>query len=102
MRLEHYPLSRLKREIKSIAGKYVDLSSHALFFFGSRVAGTGDAHSDIDIGIEGEEPVPRVAMRKMKEEIGELPTLYKIELVDFQVVSSDFINVAKQHIEKIT
>ncbi len=100
-RLEYYPVEKLKKELKDIAAKYLDLKKYHLFFFGSRVTGKGSERSDIDVGIEGTKPVPIAALSSIKEEIENLPILYKIEIVDFANVSSDFKKVAKKKIEKI-
>ena len=101
MRLEYYDSDKLKQEIKEIAGRYINLSRYALFFFGSRVTGTGDNRSDIDVGIEGNDAVPLPAMRSIKEAIDTLPLLYKIDVVDFTYTSDSFREIAKQHIEYI-
>lgn len=99
MRIEFYPASKLKKEISDIVGKYLDLSEYKIFFFGSRVSGKGDERSDIDVGIEGSEEIPHEIMSKIKEDIENLRILYKIEVVDFQNISSDFHKVASVHRE---
>lgn len=99
MRIEHYSLKKLKEEILGIVGKYLDLKQYKIFFFGSRVSGKGSEKSDIDVGIEGPQEIPFETMAKIKEEVDNLPTLYKIEIVDFSKVSPDFKEVAKQKIE---
>ena len=101
MRLEHYPEEKLKKEILEIVGKYLDLSKYKIFFFGSRVAGKGDERSDIDVGIEGQEPLPPGALSDIQEEFENLPTLYKVEIVDFSRVDDRFKKVAKEHIEMV-
>ncbi|MDO8512303.1 MAG: nucleotidyltransferase domain-containing protein [bacterium] len=101
MRLEHEQVEHLKGEIKRIVGKRLDLTQYQLFFFGSRVSGRGDEHSDIDIGIEGKEPIPSLTRSKIEEDIENLPILYKIDFVDFKTVSEDFYRIAKQTIEPI-
>jgi len=101
MRLEFYSLEKLKREILEIIGKYLDLKVYRVFFFGSRVTGGGNERSDIDIGIEGPYPVPLKIMGQIEDEIENLPTLYKIEIVDFKQTSSDFYEVARQKIESV-
>lgn len=101
MRIEHYPLEQLKRDIVSIVGRYLDISRYRLFFFGSRVTGGGTERSDIDVGIEGDFPVSASVMMKIKDEIEALPTLYIIEVVDFKSVSPDFHEVALSQIEPI-
>lgn len=101
MRLEHYSSAQLKKEIQRVIGAHLDLKTHTVFFFGSRVTGKGDDRSDIDIGIEGPEPIPKNILRRIKEEMDELPILYKIDIVDFRSVSPAFASIAKQKIEPI-
>jgi predicted nucleotidyltransferase len=67
--------------------------------FGSRVTGKSSDRSDIDIGIEGQAPVPPGVLAKIEEDINALPTLYKIEVVDFKQVSQGFRKVALRKIE---
>ena len=102
MRIEYYRAAKLKKEILEIIGKYLDLGKYRIFVFGSRVSGGGGERSDIDIGIDGPDEAPYEIMAKIKEDIENLPTLYKIEIVDFQKVSPDFKEVALQHTEAIT
>jgi len=102
MRLEHYPLEKLKKEILEIVEKHLDLGRYRVFFFGSRVSGKGTERSDIDIGIEGPGPVPAEAMFAIEEEIERIPTLYKIEVVDFRTVAQKFREVALQRVEQIS
>jgi len=99
MRLEYYPLEKLKKEILEIVGKNLNLQEYKVFFFGSRVLDRGDDRSDIDIGIEGEEAVPAEKLRAIKEAVYNLPTLYKIDIVDFKDVDEKFYQVAKEKIE---
>jgi len=101
MRLEHYPLEKLKKEILEIVGKYLDLSKYRVFFFGSRVDNKGNERSDIDVGVEGDEKIPGAVLSAIREEIDDLQTLYKIEVVDFKNVSRDFYKVASKNIEEI-
>lgn len=101
MRLEHYPQEKLKKEIREIMGKHLDLTKYRLFVFGSRVSGKGTDRSDIDIGIEGKDPVPYGAMLAIKEEFENLPILYKVEIVDFKNVAPKFREVALEHTEPI-
>lgn len=101
MKLEFYPVEKLKKDILKIAGKYLDLKNYKIFFFGSRVEGKGDEYSDIDVGIEGEEEIPIGIKADIKEEIENLPILYKIDVVDFKNVSSDFKEVALRYTELI-
>jgi predicted nucleotidyltransferase len=100
MRLEYYPVDKLKKEILEILGKYLDLSKYKVFFFGSRVSGSGDSRSDIDIGIEGPE-ISAYAKLEIEEELENLPILYKIDFVDFNNIDEDFKKIAKKYVEYI-
>lgn len=101
MRLEHYPVEKLKKEILQILGKRLDLSKYRVFFFGSRVDGLADERSDIDVGIEGP-AIPSGVWFDIQEEIENMPTLYTLELVDFRTVDDTFRQVALQHTEDIS
>lgn len=101
MRLEHYPLEKLKKEILEIVGRHLDLAKYRVFFFGSRVSGKGTDRSDIDVGIDGPEPIPPIAFVRIQEEIEEIPTLYKIDIVDFRSVAPKFREVALQSTEPL-
>ena len=101
MRIEFYPVEKLKKEILEIVGRYLDLKSWRVFFFGSRVKGDNFPRADIDIGIEGPEEIPARIKLELKEEIEKIPTLYKFDLVDFKNVSADFRKEALKYTEPI-
>ena len=101
MNLRHYPVEKLKADLLAIVGPRLDLYKYRLFFFGSRTTGRGDDHSDIDVGIEGPAPVPAQVMHAIKENVENLPALYKIDFVDFASVAEDFKKVALADIEVI-
>lgn len=101
MKIEFYPERKLKKEILEIVGKYLDLKKYKVFFFGSRVEGKNFPRSDIDIGILGGKPIPPEIKFKIEEELEELPTLYKFDLVDFLEVSADFKREALKSAEYV-
>jgi uncharacterized protein len=101
MRLEHYSQKKLEKEILEIVGKYLDLKKYKVFFFGSRVNSKGDERSDIDIGIEGPRKMPDGIIYDIKEDIDNLPILYKIDVIDFKNTDKNFREVASQHKEYI-
>ena len=101
MKLEHYSQEKLKEEIKEIVSEYLDTEDYKVFFFGSRVTGDSTERSDIDVGIEGPERIPSAVMFKIQEKTDEIPTLYKIDVVDFQTVSEDFKKVSKVKTESV-
>jgi|SRR3989338_2741574 len=101
MRLEHYDQRKLKREVLDLLGKHLDLDRYKVFFFGSRVNGGGDERSDIDVGIEGREPVPGNIMLDIQAALEGLSTLYKVEAVDFSRAGERFEMMAKRKVELI-
>lgn len=101
MKLEHESTEVIKRRVLEILGRHLDLDDYRVFFFGSRVSGSSRKASDIDLGIEGKRPVPAGVLSRIREEIEQLPFLYKIEVVDFADVGDKFKSVAKQHIELV-
>jgi predicted nucleotidyltransferase len=101
MRLEFYPEEKLKKQIINIIGKYLDLSSYRVFFFGSRVKRDNFPRSDIDIGIEGPDEISAKTKLEIEEELDNLPTLYKFDLVDFKNVSLEFRREALKHVEYV-
>lgn len=92
-------MEKLKKEILEIVGHHLDLAQYKVFFFGSRVLGKGSDRSDIDIGIEGPAAVSDKAMDAIKEAAFNLPTLYKIDIVDFKEVDKKFYQVVKEKVE---
>ncbi len=101
MKLEFYPSEKLKREILEIISKYLDLNTYKVFFFGSRVRGDNFAGADIDIGIEGPYEIPSKIKLLIEEEIDELPTLYKFDIVDFKKVTDEFKREASKYLEYV-
>ena len=101
MRLEFYQVDRLKKEVLSIIGKYFGHNDYKVFFFGSRVRGNNFERADIDVGIEGRNPVPVEIKLKIEEELERIPTLYKFDFVDFKKVANAFKKEALQHIEYV-
>ena len=99
MRLEQYPEDQFKRVFLEIVGRHLDVNRYRVFCFGSRVMPEGHDRSDIDIGIDGPEPIPAGAWLAIQEELERLPVLYPIDVVDFQRVSPMFRQVALQSSE---
>ncbi len=101
MKLEFYPEEKLKKLIINIIAKYLDLSSYRVFFFGSRVKRDNFPRSDIDIGIEGPDEISAKTKLEIEEELDNLPTLYRFDLVDFKKVSLEFKREALKHVEYV-
>ncbi len=79
----------------------MNLDKHQLIIFGSRVNGKASKWSDIDLGILGPTEIPSNIMGNIKDDLEEMPILYKIDVVDFASVSQKFRNIALQSYEQI-
>jgi len=101
MKLEHVSEKRLKSDVTYLLETYLDLSRYTVFVFGSRVTGKASERSDIDIGIEGDAPIDGATMARIREDLQDLPYLYKIQIIDFSQVSDRFYQVAKQVTEPL-
>lgn len=77
------------------------LHGHRVFLFGSRAAGDARLHSDFDVGVVGDEPLALKDFYAIEDQLDDLPTLYKIDWVDFNRVSPHFRKRAMQHVEMI-
>jgi len=56
MKIKRYPIELLKKQLKDIIGRYLDLDEYNLFLFGSRVMESGNDRSDL--GLMGPPPFP--------------------------------------------
>ena len=93
-------ISGIIEKIEKIIQEEVDCD-YRLFLFGSRVKDYFHEKSDIDIGILSEKPLDAIQLFSIKEKIDEIPTLLKIDFVDFSVVSEDFRTVALKQTKEI-
>ena len=83
----------------AIVRRHVPDPAYRIFLFGSRAEGTAHERSDIDIGIDGPNPVPLEALSLIQEELEEAPTLYTVDVVDFARVSEKFRRVARRRLQ---
>ena len=77
------------------------LGERRLMFFGSRVAGTSRERSDFDVAIDGPDRVDRQLFAEMLDALEELPTLYRVDLVDLPTVSERIRAEMLSHAEEI-
>ena len=102
MNLKNYSVQKLKSELLYIVQKHSEDINFRLFFFGSRVRKEeADDRADIDVGYEGANKLSIRTLRKIKEEIEDIRTIYKIDFVDSNRTSSSFKEEAKQYLEII-
>lgn len=91
----------LKKAIRDVLQANIDLQLYKPFYFGSRVQDNNTSRSDIDLGVLGPAPIPVRQKLDIIEALENLPTLYKIDLVDFATVSEQFKKEAMKFIEPI-
>lgn len=85
--------ARLQRELHLLGEKY-HRRGLDLFVFGSFARGDNRPNSDLDLGMEWQgHPAPSI-LRQMEAEIEELPTVRKIDLVDFSRTSPQWRSIA--------
>jgi len=77
------------------------LGGHKVVLFGSRAQGNARSRSDFDLGVVGDTPLPLVDFFAIEDMLDELPTLYRIDWVDFARVSERFRTQALQKTEVI-
>jgi len=84
--------------IEMILAPYI--AKGALWVFGSRVSGKSVAHSDLDLVIRDDKPIPFADYLAMKDalEYSELPM--RVDLLDWQRITPEFREVIAKHCER--
>lgn len=75
-------------QVRHILKKFVP--KHKVLAFGSRVRGTAKKHSDLDLAIISDEPIPLQTMALMKEAFSESSIPFKVDLIDWSLTSDEF------------
>ena len=71
---------------------------HKVFVFGSRASGSNRRFSDVDIGIEGDQPLILKTRSQIAGEFEESDFPYRVDIVDFSQVGSSFKQLSKKHL----
>lgn len=76
-------------EVKDQIIKHINviLPEAKIILFGSRARGTASKWSDIDIALDGGKPLPSVKVDEIKSVLQATNIPYKIEIVDFHMVT---------------
>lgn len=77
------------------------LGGHKVVLFGSRAQGNARSRSDFDLGVVGDTPLPLVDFFAIEDMLDALPTLYRIDWVDFARVGERFRTQALKKAEVI-
>ena len=63
-----------------------ELAQARVYFFGSRVSGKAQERSDFDVALHGVLPVEPRLFARIRTALDDLPTLYRVDLVDLACV----------------
>lgn len=90
--LAHLP-PPLRARLRALAQDY-RVRGVDLFVFGSFARGDARPNSDLDLGLEWRtDPCPQL-LRALQKEVDDLPTIRKIDLVDFSQSSPRWSSIA--------
>ncbi len=92
---------KTEKQIKDIIFRYLNPKQYQVFMFGSRVNGKASKYSDYDIGISGKKSLPSKTKILIEESLEESDIPYKVDIVDFFLVSPNFQKIALSKIKKI-
>ena len=79
---------------KEIVLAHIPKEEYAVFLFGSRANGKSKVNSDFDIGILGQETLPKKIRWKIEDLLQESDIPHKVDLIDFNTVDDNFKNIA--------
>jgi len=94
-------LEKEEKVIRDIAFQFINPNEYRVFIFGSRATGRAKKFSDYDIGIIGKKPVEWKALSLADEAFEESDLPFKVDLVDFSLVSDKFRKTALLKIKKL-
>ena len=94
-------IEKTEIEIKKIIYKFLKPEEYKLFVFGSRATNNARKFSDYDIGISGSKPISFKKTALIKEALEESDLPFRVDIVDFSMVSSEFKKEALSRIIKL-
>jgi len=94
-------IQSILKQIAMIVNKEMD-RKYRLFLFGSRAGGDYHPKADIDIGILPDQPIDPRKLADIREKIENIPTLLRIDFVDFSSVGQDFRKIAMEKTKDIS
>lgn len=84
--------------VRDIVLKHIDRERYAVFLFGSRASGENSRYADVDVGIEGHEPLDAKIIGQIHDELEQSLAPYHVDIVDFHGADQRFKEIAKQRI----
>jgi predicted nucleotidyltransferase len=89
---------KTKDFIKKTIFSFVEPQNCRVFVFGSQVTGGARKFSDIDVGIKSSREIPWWKVASIEEAFEESNLPYTVDVVDFNLVSEKFKQVAKKNL----
>jgi len=87
--------------IREIMFRFLDPEKYRVFIFGSRASEKHSKYSDYDIGIDGEKSLPSETKILIEEAMEESDLPYKVDIVDFSLVSDNFKKTALSSVTEL-
>ena len=84
-----------ENERKIIADILKQYNEYSFYFYGSRVKGTFNKTSDLDILIKGINEMPLITLDKMKEQFDNSKLPYIVNFIDYNRIDTKFYNLIK-------
>ncbi len=80
--------------IKTILKHYIP--DETVWLFGSRVTGKAKAHSDVDLVIDSKQILPQLTMAKLNDAFAESDFPYKVDILDWSMLTDVFKQLIRQ------
>ena len=80
--------------IENILNKYE--KEYSFYYYGSRVKGTFEKTSDLDILIKGKKEMPLFILEEIKEEFDKSNLPYIVNFSDYNSIDKNFYNIIKK------
>lgn len=81
---------QILHSVSAIVAMHVDVRTHKLYLFGSRAKGTPKTTSDFDFAIKGPTALSAEVLSRILDQIGQIDSLYGIDMVDYYSVDANF------------
>ena len=81
---------KIIQEVRNIASSVLHGYSSRVYLFGSWARGDIATHSDIDIAIQGNKPLPAQMLFQLRDRLEESHVPYRVEIVDLAMASEEF------------
>jgi len=87
------------KTVLAILSRYVP--EYKVWAFGSRVGQKSKKHSDLDIVIRTDLPLPAITLAYLRDSFSESNLPFKVDVVDWSRISKDFKDIIEKKFEVI-